>query len=165
MELNDGKYRAKATAWTLAESGQGTPEVAVAFQFSDPDLGNKSITWHGYLSDKTYQRTVESLRICGWTGDDLSDLAGLDANEVELVVENEEYEGEVNPKVRWVNRIGGGLAVKAPMTPEKAKTFAASMRTKIRAFDAAAKAKPKAKASNGAGGEKDPFEPGADLDI
>lgn len=134
--MNDGKYRAKARTWGLGESSKGTPEVAVEFVLSDPAMEGASITWHGYLTDAAFDRTVESLRHCGWTGDDLSDLAGLDAHEVDLVVVNEEYEGKVHPKVKWVNK-AGGLALKTPMTPEKAKAFAASMRDRIRAADAA----------------------------
>ncbi|HVO30759.1 MAG TPA: hypothetical protein VMV18_08485 [bacterium] len=139
--MENGTYKAKASTWALAESSKGTPEVAVEFVLTHPDMQGRSITWHGYLSEKTFNRTVESLRYCGWKGDDLSDLSGLDANEVSLVVENEEYEGETHPRVKWVNR-AGGLAVKAPMSGDKAKAFAASMRERVRAFDAAKGNKP-----------------------
>lgn len=136
MPIQDGTYRAKARTWALAESSKGTPEVAVEFLFSSPDFAGAGITWHGYLSEGAFKRTVESLRHCGWTGDDLTDLAGLDTNEVDLVIANEEYEGETHPKVRWVNK-AGGLAVKSVMTPEKAKSFAAAMKGQIRALDIA----------------------------
>ncbi len=133
--MQPGKYRAKATAWGLGETSSGKPEIAIEFGFTSLDLAGQSITWHGYLSEAAFNRTVESLRHCGWKGDDFSDLEGLGANEVELVVEEEEYEGKVHAKVRWVNR-AGGLSIKAPMTGDKVKAFAASMRGKVRAFDA-----------------------------
>ena len=65
-EIKNGTYRAKARTWALAESSRGTPEVAVEFVLSHPDANGTSITWHGYLSDGAFARTIESLRICGW---------------------------------------------------------------------------------------------------
>ena len=152
MEIQDGTYRAKARSWSLAESSKGTPEVAVEFAFQVDEAQTASLTWHGYLSDKAYVRTIESLRICGWKGDDLSDLTGLDSDEVDIVVEHEEYESEgevkVFAKVKWVNK-PGGLAVKAPMSADKAKAFAAAMKSKIRALDAANGKKSPAPKTNG----------------
>ena len=129
-----GKYRARAREWVLTEIGEkGTPAVAVEFVFSDESLG--SIRWDGWLSDAAFDRTIESLRHCGWTGDDLSDLDGLDANEVELVVEDDDYNGKTYSKVKWVNR-AGSLAHKSPLTGDKAKFFAKQMQARIRALDA-----------------------------
>lgn len=136
MDIKDGRYKAKARQAVLAKAGTGTPEVAVEFILADPSLEGQGITWHGFLTDKTFDRTVESLRHCGWKGDDLSILEGVDANEVELVIENEANdEGDSYPRVRWVNRLGGGLAVKDPMKPDEAKAFAAKMKGRIRALD------------------------------
>lgn len=160
MELSNGKYRAKAKEWTLGEAGdKGTPEVAVYFVFTDSELAGQGITWHGFLTDAAADRTIQSLRYCGWTGDDLSNLTGLDANEVELVIENETYEGKTYLRVQWVNK-PGGLAVKAPMTGDKAKAFAASMRDRIRALDAAGGVKRQpAAAKNSRPAQSGPPEP------
>jgi len=51
---------------------------------------------------------VQALRTCGWDGDDLSNLAGLDRNEVVLVIEEEKYGGKVQARVKWINRLGAG---------------------------------------------------------
>jgi len=137
MEIANGKYRAKARQGVLDEVGEGTPRVAVEFILSDADWQGQGITWHGYLTDKTYERTVLGLRYCGWEGDDLSDLSGIDKNEVELVIENETNDdGATYPRVRWVNKVNR-LIVKNPMSPERAKQFAAAMKSKVRAVDAA----------------------------
>ncbi len=84
------------------------------------------------------ERSIESLQYCGWVGDDLSEfsdkgLHGLDKNEVEIVVELEEYtdkEGNprVSPKVQWVNRAGGYLNVSQAMNPDAAQSFGDRMR-------------------------------------
>jgi hypothetical protein len=132
------RYAARAKTWGLGETSKGTEQIAVEFEILTEEAEFNHITWFGYFSDKTFERTIESLRHCGWTGHDLTDLTGLDANEVELVIEDEDDEdGNPRARVRWVNR-KGGLALKAPLTGDKAKTFAASMRDKIKALDASA---------------------------
>lgn len=133
-QIPNGTYRAKALEWVLAEIGEkNTPAVSIEFGFLDPELGK--ITWDGWLTEKAADRTIESLRYCGWQGEDLSDLHGLDANEVDLVIEAEEYEGRTYPKVKWVNR-AGGLSHKTPLTGDKARFFAQMMKDRIRALDA-----------------------------
>jgi hypothetical protein len=111
--------------------------VAVRFAILDDGYEEEEITWFGSFSKnrgkgtKTpFERTVESLRICGWRGDDLSDLTGITENEVSLVIEHDEYNGKVSAKVKWVNA-SCGLALKAPMTPESAKAFAAKMKGEV----------------------------------
>lgn len=139
-------YRAKAALWDLGETGSGAEQVAVEFIILTEGADIDRITWFGYFTDKTWERTIESLRYMGWKGQDLSQLDGLDANEVDLVIDDETYEGKTRAKVQWVNRVGG-LALKAPLSGDKRKAFAASMRDKIKTFDAAS-GQPKAKASS-----------------
>lgn len=146
MGTNKRIFAAKAKSWGLGEAGTGKEQVAVEFETLTEGADVKSITWFGYFTENTWERTIESLRYCGWKGEDLSDLSGLDANEVDLVIEDEEYQGNTYAKVQWVNR-RGGLALKAPLTVERAKSFAASMKDKIKALEAS---KGQKKAPNGA---------------
>src|SRR5579862_677136 len=107
--LSPGYYRARAIEWALGKTDKGNRQVAVRFQtFDDEDRPGEAITWYGYFTEKTAERTLESLQHCGWTGDDITDLSGIERNEVQLVVENEEYEGKVHARVAWVNLPGGG---------------------------------------------------------
>lgn len=142
MEIPDGKYRGKAKSGVpqLIESAKGTPGVAVEMVFTAPEMAGALLGWTGWLSDGAFDRTVESLRHMGWTGTDLDQITGLDTNEVELVVQAEEYEGKKYPRIQFINRIGSPLGV--PMTADKAKTFAAAMRDRIKALDAAGGRKP-----------------------
>lgn len=142
MSEEQFKYRARAKEWSLGYASTGTPQVAVYFEFLDEGVGG-GITWFGFLSEKALESTVRGLRNCGWEGDELADLTGLDKNEVELVVEMEEYNGQTRPKVRWVNR-AGGAAVKNAMGEDEAKAFSANLRARIRAIDAQEKVKAKA---------------------
>lgn len=127
-----GTYRAKAVQWVLGESKSGVEQVAVDCSLLDEnDAENARITWYGYFSEKAWERTVESLRLFGWTGADPTDLTGLDKNVVELVVEHEEWEGKTRAKAKWVNAPGGGLAMVAPLAGEKSKAFGARMKALI----------------------------------
>lgn len=143
MGTNKRYYRGKAKEWTLAESSTGKPMMVVLFDILTEGAAEKALTWRGFFTEATTDRTIESLRFMGFEGDDLSQLEGLDRNEVELVVEDEEYtdeaSGEVktSAKVQWVNK-PRTLAVKTILEGDKLKAFAASMKASFRAVDAAA---------------------------
>jgi hypothetical protein len=146
-----GKYRARANAVAMGTTSTGKEQIIVAFLTE----GGESISWYGYFSDRTWERTVESLRVCGWTGDDLTDfdggaLAGLDTHDVEIVVEEEpDLDGVPRARVRWVNMLrGSGIAVKQPLAGTELKSFAAQMRGKILALDKSA-SKPSKPSSTG----------------
>lgn len=146
-----GIFRGKAQSWGLGETKDGKEQVAVTFALvvpaGAPPPEHSTVTWFGYFTEKTWARTIESLQHCGWKSDDLSDLSGLDANEVELVIDEEEYDGKTQTKVRWVNKAGGGFQLKAPLAVDRAKGFAASMKDKIRGLNASKGAPP----ANGSG--------------
>lgn len=154
--LPEGKYKARAIEGGLGESKNGNAQAAVLFRITGGDRDGDTITWYGSFSKnkgegtKTpLQRTVETLRACGWSGDDISDLSSIaESNEIDvgLVVEHSEWEGKMQAKVKWVNR-GGGLGLTTPMKPDSAKAFAAKMRGEILA--ASKGIKPAAKSANG----------------
>lgn len=129
-----GRYKARAIEGALGETSGGKEQVAVLFEIVEGDYQGQQMTWYGYFhgadsskAQKNAKRTLESLRHCGWKGDDLTDLSGLGANEVQIVVEQEEYEGKIRTKIAWVNKCGG-LALNTPLTGDKAKAFAARMK-------------------------------------
>lgn len=144
--LNAGTYRGKATRGKLGLTSTGKEQVAVEFTFTDPP--GQRLTWFGFFTDGTFDRTIESLRACGWKGNDLSEFSHPDGalpagmeNEVELVVEHEEYEGKVRARIAWVNS-GGGLALKTALDEGQARAFAARMKGRIAALDQGAGRKP-----------------------
>jgi len=133
----EGKYLARAISGDLGFTNEGNEQVAIEFELLDEAYAGQRITWHGSFSEKKgeakftpLEHTIKSLRACGWTGDDLSDLTGIDANEVQLTIEHSEYKGKVSAKVRWVNKLGG-LALKTPLSETQKKAFAAKMRGKV----------------------------------
>jgi hypothetical protein len=102
--ITPGKYRAKAKAHQWGRAKTGTELVRVEFEFTSGTVAGQSIYWDGFFTEKTQERTLESLEACGWDGASLKDLKGLGTKEVELVVELEKgNDGNEYAKVKWVN--------------------------------------------------------------
>lgn len=138
--IAEGNYRGKPVRGALGLTSTGKEQIAVQFDFVEP--AGTRLTWYGYFTDAAMDRTIESLRHCGWRGDDLSVFdgqslpAGFD-QEVELVVKHEEYQGKTSARIAFING-GGGLAMKEALTQDQASAFAKRMKSRIGAFDRAA---------------------------
>jgi hypothetical protein len=124
----NGVFAARAEAAQLTKTSKGDPQVLVVFEILSPgpQQGSK-IGWYGFFTPKTQERTLEALYACGWHGPDLTDLSGVGDREVEIVVEEEEYQGKVRSKVRWVNVPGRGANI-SPLPVNEATAFAARMK-------------------------------------
>ncbi len=123
--MQPGTYVARAVDIDLGYTSKGTPQYAVVFQKESKE----TITWYGYMTDASAERTLESLRYCGWRGmgpgavtvDDLPE-------EVEIVVDDEEYNGEVYSRVKWVNQRSGRAALKDRMNDNQRRDFSAKFK-------------------------------------
>ncbi len=125
-----GTYEAVATDSQWGTTANDTKQVALAFRIISGAQEGNGITWFGYFTEKTYKRTMESLRYCGWRGNKLMELGQLD-QKVKIVVGHEEYEGKTVAKVLWVNRFASGMVtLKNPMSPDELQTFSASLEEK-----------------------------------
>jgi hypothetical protein len=181
LPLEKAYYAARATETPIAfgTSENGNTQIAVEFTVIDGDFAGEAITWIGHFTDKTAERTVEALQIAGWSGDDLSELADVPANqalqaEVSLTVEGEaDLDGHMRPKVRWVNRPGGGrFKFKQELTGNDLKAFAAQMRNTVKSVRAAGgtpRAPRQTRSSSGGGhanrpGDRDDVPPPSDND-
>jgi hypothetical protein len=134
MEIQDGVYAASPVTAALGYTKGGKECVGVEFLLTE---SGKHMTWYGYFTEATTERTIESLRICGWNGNDLGDLTEIGSGEpieVSLVIETEEWEGKTRQKVQWVNR-AGGLAMGSPLNADQARAFGARMKGAVLAFD------------------------------
>lgn len=133
----DGKYSAKATGEVVLgkSANKGTPFIEFYFEVTKGELQGQKVRYTGYFTDNTAERTIESMRTCGWRGDDLAafrsgKLNGLDSQEVEVVVQMEKFTNEKGeekeaPRVAWVNSGGGYLNVEARMGEDDALSFGA----------------------------------------
>lgn len=131
--IDIGTYPARPTRHQWGYTEGGKEQILVDFQITgESEFAGTSISWFGYFTDKTWERTLEALRYCGWEGDDLAVLS-LD-KDVEIVVEHEtDDNGTVRAKVRWVNRPGGGrIELKKPMSEGQLRNFAASMKNRAK---------------------------------
>jgi hypothetical protein len=131
MTLAPGHYRARAVEGDFGVAGTGTKQIAVLFEITEGEARGERVTWYGYFTPATAERTIESLRHCGCTfpDDAIDDLDGLTVNEVGLVLEEEHDEhGPVRLRVRWVNRLASGVALGARLDAAAKRSFADEMR-------------------------------------
>jgi hypothetical protein len=136
--------RAKGVTADLGYTGNGREQVAVQFQIIDGPYAGRSLTWYGFFGDELNgnakktptEITIKALRACGWSGDDITDLKGIDSEEVELVIVVDNYQGKTSNKVKWVNKPGGGLALKERMDDKARAAFKARMAKKVQAVSA-----------------------------
>jgi hypothetical protein len=129
-----GKFNGRAIKWELATATTGTEYILVKFCLDDGTY----VYWRGFMTDKTWARTVEALKYCGWDGADFGSLFneeadnGMGTSDVELVLEEEEYEGKTVTKVKWVNALGGApMKVQGAMSGEERRRFIAKMQARL----------------------------------
>lgn len=169
--IPEGRYKCRATEGALSETNDGKPQVAVDIVITEEecDYTGQHRTWYGSFTEKSQDRTLQSLRLLGWQGDDLSNLVGLGDTEAWVTIAHEEdQEGNTRDRAAWING-SGGLQVKKLMDEGAAKAFAERMKGHVLAHNAksgaggsspnaAASGKPAAAAASGkpsgAGGGK-----------
>ena len=110
-KLIPGSWKGILADWGVTKSKSGTPGVVCSFSIS---CGDDLVTSDKilYLTDKTKERTIETLYKLGFNGklEDVS--AGRPKNaleggkEVILQCENEVYEGETKCRIQWINLPG-----------------------------------------------------------
>ncbi len=107
MKFPAGKYAARAVpdSGRLGKSNQkGTDYVSVECEILQPEgFGGQTITWTGWLTEKAGDRTIDTLRLMGWDGDSFENLTGFGSAQFELAIEGEEYNGNTDSKIKFVN--------------------------------------------------------------
>jgi len=99
-------YTAKALTWVFGRTGKkGTSAVEVTFEVTAGEFTGQQFRWIGFFTEKTIERTHDSLRNCGWDGVSYTSMDGMGDHDVSIVVGLEEWEGKKIAKVRWVNRL------------------------------------------------------------
>jgi hypothetical protein len=116
------KQRADGTWAQYGERENGNLELIVDVAIVFPE-GTLVRSIPHYINEKTYEFVIERLRAHGWKGDDISNLAGLGDNEVDVEVTVEEYQGKTRNKYNILTG-GGRFTVQTPVDP---KMFAAKM--------------------------------------
>jgi len=107
MAIEKGNHVARPLEYVFGKSkNKGTDQVSVTFQFVGGANDGKRITWNGFFTEKTAERTMESLEHCGWDGNSLKAMTGFGSRNVELVIDEEAgQDGNMYPRVQWVNKL------------------------------------------------------------
>jgi hypothetical protein len=157
-----GSYKARAVVGLDGEnkpiSGlrtsktKQTPEFFILFEIVEEGaMKGKRVPWDGWLTPSTEDRTLEALILCGLENDDLQNPIGIDKNIVLIVVDEEEYEVDVEKtdpvtgemylakekrrsnRVQWVNDPARSGSVHKPMEGTEATAFAQRMQGAVMA--------------------------------
>lgn len=125
-----GTYTARAGSFEFGVTAKDSDFVSVEFEIrGGPAHVGERIGWRGYFTEKTTDRTLESLKHAGWDGRDVMLLQGLGSRDCQIVVDHEEYDGKTYARVQWVNAHGGGgLGPGQQMDEARKRAFAARMR-------------------------------------
>lgn len=142
--LMAGVYKVVVRDHYLGKSkDKGTPFIAIEFE-EDNDIEPQSITWFGYITDKTVERVVKTIEELGWTGDDILQLDhprkeenegdsrfDLRGKKCEIVVESEEYNGKTYHKVKWINVGKNGSTLGNALDANEAKSISRLVKAHI----------------------------------
>jgi len=124
--LPDGNFLATVASTQWGKTKSGVEQIVIDFKIIEGIHEGERILWYGYFSAGAAERTLKSLRACGWRGSDLSRLGTLDLH-VEIIVEGEEYMGKTRQKVKWINQ-PGSTALKNPLADSELKSLAERMK-------------------------------------
>lgn len=140
--LQNNQYRARVVDHELTQTFMGTDQMEVIFELQaiqpkeedeEEDTSVQGVKVHAalFFTDKTVDRTIESLRHCGWTGDNLENLLaeGFGTKEVSLDMEWQLYKGAKVYRVKWVNPIGG--IKPKPLAGDQVRGLAALVKSRI----------------------------------
>lgn len=145
MSIPAGTYTVRAIKGSeqYGYAKTGTPQVGIDLEFIGGEHEGVTSTTLLYFSEAAKKYAFERLRALGWTGDDVTDLTGIDTNEVQAVVKYETFDGKERMKVDILTG-GGGMKFEKTMDAAQKRAFGAQLRG-----DAAATRPRSAAAANG----------------
>lgn len=122
MSLKSGKHicivTPPANGW-FCESSTGTAGLRLPLEITSGECKGTLCEYVGWLSHAALPRTVKTLvEVFGWDRNldalgKLLDSGPFVGKECEITVEDEEYNGKTYPKIKWLNRAGGGARMLA----------------------------------------------------
>lgn len=138
-------YSAVVTGNTLATSrNKGTPSVEIQVRttanLTTGESVAKTLTGNLWLSGKAIDSTTETLyKVFGWCGESFAELGNpiLSGIQVDVVTEDEVYEGKSYEKLKFFNRPGESAAKPlTPADPAEARAIASQADAALRSFKA-----------------------------
>lgn len=142
MYESQRRFMAVCVGNRLKIAETGTPSVNLKFltlyDMANPtEQVNVTLFADLFLTENSFERSVETLeKVFGFTGDDLQEINNnteLFANiEAVLVVDEEEYNGKIYTKVKFINHPSGGFGKK--LEDSEAQRLGAQLRNKLKAY-------------------------------
>ena len=132
--ISAGCYKGHAIAGS-AQYGitrNGTDQIVIDVLLSDL---RRTLSIVLFFSEKAAPYSLEKLRACGWQGDDVANLIGIDANEILVSVAYETYEGKERMKTDILTG-GGRITLDSPMDAAAKRGFAARMKASAKSVPA-----------------------------
>lgn len=124
-DIPAGFYPGRAIAGSEQYGSTSTGNDQIVLELAVPALA-RNLTTFLVFSDGASSYSLDRLRACGWKGNDLSRLDGIDANEITVAVKYETYKGEEKMKVE-IQTGGGRFKLESPMDERQKRAFAARM--------------------------------------
>jgi hypothetical protein len=134
----------------------------IAIDVHVPEL-ERSFTTFLHFTEKAAPYAIERLRALGWTGDDISNLAGIDQNDVEVQIKYETFENKTRMKVDIVTNGGGRVKLENQMNEQQRRVFAARMKAFVKGASPNGGTSRPAPAASKREGAYDPGPPDDDL--
>jgi len=169
MSLKSGKHTCRVAApingW-FCESKTGTAGLRLPLEITGGECNGTHVEYIAWLSHAALDRSVKTLAdVFGWDGNlaalaSLVDSGPFVGRESEITVEDEEYNGKMYPKIKWLNKAGGGSSAK-PL----AKDAVAEMVAKLNATAMKLASEPKEDAPKAAPKSAPKPPKDADLDV
>jgi hypothetical protein len=145
--LPEGIFRMRATdRWSLSETAKGTPYAQLTFTILEGPAKGRTISKDFYLSENAWKKSVEGLRACGWSGEDIGDLRGVERNEVvgkivhEIITKkdgtiltDEAGNARYRVELAWVGEPRGPKAT--PMEATKLSSFRELMKARLQGMN------------------------------
>ena len=143
-ELGIHKARAIAGSEQFSPDANGNLIIGLDMQLDDGQTMTVTFPFAG----KAPEYSMKKLRMLGWTGDDVTELTGIGANEVDVRVYEETYDGKTQLKCEIVYG-GGAFKFKSQLDDRGKKAFAAQLRGLAKSIPAAPGSGTTARSSNG----------------
>jgi len=124
--MTPGRYRAHAIDFDLAVN-ENTCNVCAVILFEINDgqqFAGDTIAAYLYLTDAAAPNTLRTLRQMGWSGKNVGEIRLSDLNvPVDIVVEEDAYNGRSMLRVKWINPIRKKLYVQGSISKEQRKAL------------------------------------------
>ena len=144
--LPEGNYAARVHAHALtADKNSGNERYTVEFVVSTGEcVGEFARARYGFTSDAQTELSISQLRALGWRGNDFSNVELDTDKEFSIRVKHSFGKGEDGQEKTYVDAlVNTGGVEKFALPPDRAKAFAAKMKARVAAFDAANGGPPK----------------------